>query len=70
MIEHDRSRDEILRNMEATEERMAVLEEENTALKQENKTLKEEHIKIACFAKGLDKEIENVCAYLEKQQDK
>ena len=70
MIEHDRSRDEILRNMEAMEERMAVLEEENTALKQENTTLKEEHMKIALFAKGLDKEIENVCAYLEKQQDK
>ena len=69
MMEHDRSRDEMLNNMEVMEERLAVLEEENAALKQENITLKEEHKKIALFAKGLDREIENVCAYLEKQQD-
>ena len=69
MLEHDRCRDEMLNNMEVMEQRLAVLEEENIALKEENTTLKEEHRKIALFAKGLDREIENVCAYLAKQQD-
>ena len=63
MLEHDRSRDELLNAMEAMENRMTVLEEENTILKEENR-------KIAYFAKGLDREIENVVAYLEKQQNK
>ena len=69
MLEHDRCRDEMLNSMEVMEERLAVLEEENVALKEENITLKEENRKIALFAKGLDREIENVCAYLCKQQD-
>ena len=62
MQEHERSREELTNAMEAMENRMAVLEEENATLKAEN-------IKIANFAKGLDREIENVVAYLVKQQD-
>ena len=61
MLEHDRSRDEMANAMEVLENKVAVLEEENT-------TLKEENMKIAKFAKGLDREIENVVAYLMKQQ--
>ena len=61
MLEHNRSRDELLNAMEVMENRMAVLEEENTTLKEENR-------KIAYFAKGLDREIENVVAYLCKKQ--
>ena len=69
MLEHDRCRDEMLNAMEAMENRVALLEEENIALKEEIITLKEENRKIAYFAKGLDREIENVCEYLVKQQN-
>ena len=62
MLEQDRSRDEMLKSIEVMENRMALLEEENIKLKEEN-------IKIAKFAMGLDREIENVCVYLEKQQN-
>ena len=62
MLEQDRSRNEMLKSMEVMENRVALLEEENVALKEENR-------KIALFAKGLDRELENVCAYLEKQQN-
>ena len=69
LIEHERSREELTNSMEVIEERLSVLEEENMSLKEENQTLREEHRKITCFIKGLDREIENVCAYLSKQQD-
>ena len=62
MIEHNRCRDEMMNAMEVMENRMVVLEQENTTLKEENR-------KIAFFAKGLDREIENVVAYLCKKQN-
>ena len=62
MLEHERSRDEMHNAIEVLEHKVCVLEEENTILKDENR-------KIAYFTKGLDREIENVVAYLEKQQD-
>ena len=62
MLEHDRSRDEMANAMEVLEHKVAVLEEENTMLKEEN-------VKIAKFVKGLDREIENIVAYLERQQN-
>ena len=62
MIEHNRSRDELLNAMEVLENRTVVLEEENSILKEENR-------KIAFFAKGLDRGIENIVAYLCKKQD-
>ena len=69
MLEQDRSRDEMLKSMEVMENRVALLEEENVALKEESIKLKEENRKMTLFAMGLDREIENVCAYLEKQQN-
>ena len=62
MLEHEHNRKEMQNAMEVLEHKVGVLEEENTMLKDEN-------MKIAKFAKGLDREIENICAYLEKQQD-
>ena len=70
MVHAKKSRDEMQHNMEAMEERVAVLEEQNVALIQENKSLKDENMKIARFAKGLEWDIENICEYLKKQQDK
>ena len=32
--------------------------------------MKDENEKIAKFVKGLEREIENICIYLEKQQEK
>ena len=69
MLEQDHSRDEMLKSMEVMENRVTLLEEENVSLKEENIKLKEENRKIALFAKGLDRELENVCVYLEKQQN-
>ena len=62
MIELNESKDEMANAVEVLETRVTVLEEENNMLKEEN-------VKIAKFAKGLDRELENICAYLEKQQD-
>ena len=62
MLEHERSRNEMANATEVLENKVAVLEEENLTLKEENR-------KIALFAKGLDREIENVCAYLENKED-
>ena len=61
MLEHERSREEMQNAMEVMEHKVVVLEEENLTLKEENR-------KIAYFAKGLDREIENVVEYLIKQQ--
>ena len=65
-----KSRNEILHNMEGLEQRMAFLEDQNTALVRENNQLKDDHMKLYRFVKGLEWDIENICAYLEKQQDK
>ena len=69
MIHAKKSRREILRNMEGMEERMAFLEDQNTALLRENNQLKDDHMKLYRFMKGLEWDIENICIYLEKQQD-
>ena len=62
MFELRRCKDEMANVIDILENKVEVLEEENAMLKDEN-------IKIAKFAKGLDREIENVVAYLEKKQD-
>ena len=62
MLEHNHCKDEMANAIEVLEHKVAVLEEEN-------KTLKDENMKIAKLAKGLDREIENVCEYLMKKQD-
>ena len=60
----------IIKNMEGMEQRMAFLEEQNTTLVHENNRLKDDNMKIYRFVKGLEWDIENICAYLEKKQDK
>ena len=70
MAHAKKSRNEILHNMEGMEQMMTFLEEQNNALVHENKSLKDENMKIYRFVKGLEWDIENICAYLEKQQDK
>ena len=65
-----KSRRVILHNMEGMEQRLAFLEDQNTTLVHENNRLKDENMKISRFVKGLEWDIENICAYLEKQQEK
>ena len=52
------------------EQRMAFLEEQNTTLTQKNTSLKDEIMKIEHYVKGLEWDIEAICAYLEKKQEK
>ena len=61
LVQNERCRNEMANAIEVLEHKVNVLEEENTVLKDENR-------KIANFAKGLEWDIENICAYLEKQQ--
>ena len=61
---------ELHRNMEVLEQQMVYLQEENTHLKNENNNLKDDNMKMYKFVKGLEWDIEAVCRYLEKQQDK
>ena len=70
MTHAKKSRNEILNNMEGMEQRMAFLEDQNTVLVHENKRLKDDNMKIYRFVKGLEWDIENICAYLKKEQDK
>ena len=49
---------------------MAFLENQNTALTQENTSLKDNIVKIEGYVKGLEWDIEAICGYLEKQQEK
>ena len=58
----ERCRNEMSNAIEVLELKVNVLEEENGMLKEEN-------LKIANFSKGLEWDIENICIYLEKQQD-
>ena len=69
MVHDKKSRCEILHNMEGLEERMVFLEERNTVLLNENKQLKDDNMKLYRFVKGLEWDIENICIYLEKQQE-
>ena len=70
MAHANKSRNEILHNMEGMEQRMAFLEDQNTTLVHENNRLKDDNMKMYRFVKGLEWDIENICAYLEKKQDK
>ena len=69
MAHSKKSRREILNNMEGMEQRMAFLEDQNTALVHENNRLKDDNMKIYRFVKGLEWDIENICAYLEKKHE-
>ena len=69
MIHAKKSRREILRHIEGMEERIAFLEDQNATLVRENNQLKDDHMKLYRFTKGLEWDIENICIYLEKQQD-
>ena len=70
MAHSKKSRREIIRNMEGMEQRMAFLEDQNTALVHENNRLKDNNMKIYRFVKGLEWDIEAICGYLEKKQEK
>ena len=65
-----KSRRTIIHNMLGMEQRMAFLENQNTALTQENTSLKDNIVKIEGYVKGLEWDIEAICGYLEKQQEK
>ena len=56
--------------MEGLEQQTVYLQEENANVKKENNTLKEDNVKTYRFVKGLEWDIENICIYLEKQQEK
>ena len=58
------------RYVEGLEQQTDYLQEHNTILVNENNTLKDENEKIVKFMEGLEWEIEAICEYLEKQQDK
>ena len=58
------------RYVEGLEIQTDYLQEHNTILVNENMTLKEENEKNVKFMKGLEWDIENICIYLEKEQEK
>ena len=60
---------ELQHNIEGLEQQMAYLHEQNTNLKNENNNLKNDNMKTYRFVKGLEWDIENICIYLEKQQE-
>ena len=60
----------MLHNMEGMDQRLNCLEEHNTYLINENNQLKDDNMKLNRFVKGLEWDIENICAYLEKKQNK
>ena len=49
---------------------MDYLQDHNTTLIKETNTLKDENEKIVKFVKGLEWDVENICIYLEKEQEK
>ena len=64
--------EEILEDRHCKEEMtnaIEVLEQKVSVLEEENKNLKDENTQIVRFIKGLDREIENVCEYLEQKQN-
>ena len=70
MVVAKKSRRMLEHNVEGMDQRLACLEEHNTTLVCENKQLKDDNMKLYRFVKGLEWEIENICAYLEKKQNK
>ena len=58
------------RYVEGLEQQMDYLQDNNTFLINENTSLKEENEKIVKFIKGLERDIENICIYLEREQEK
>ena len=58
------------RYVEGLEHQTDYLQDHNTILINENNTVKDENEKIVKFIKGLERDIEAICGYLEKQQDK
>ena len=70
MLHTKKRQRELLRTLEGLEQQSVYLQEENANVKKENNTLKEDNVKIYRFVKGLEWDIENICIYLEKQQEK
>ena len=68
MTHSKKSRNEILRNMEGMEQRMAFLEDQNTTLVHENNRLKDDNMKIYRFVKGLEWDIETFVHTLRKNK--
>ena len=56
--------------MQGLEQQMDYLQDHNTTLIKETNTLKDENEKIVKFVKGLEWDVENICIYLEKEQEK
>ena len=70
MVRAKKSRRAIIHNMLRMEQRMAFLEDQNTTLTHENTSLKDDIMKIEGYVKGLEWDIEAICGYLEKKQEK
>ena len=70
MVNDKKSKRMMQRNMEGMDQRLNCLEEHNTYLINENNQLKEDNMKLYRFVKGLEWDIEAICAYLEKKQNK
>ena len=58
------------RYVEGLEQQMDYLQEHNTMLVNENNILKDKNEKIVKYMMGLEWDIEAICGYLEKEQDK
>ena len=58
------------RYVEGLEQQTDYLQEHNTLLVNENKDLKDKNEEIIKYIKGLEWDIENICIYLEKEQEK
>ena len=56
--------------VEGLEQQMDCLQEHNTFLVNENNILKDKHEKMEKYMMGLEWDIEAICGYLEKEQDK
>ena len=69
MIHTKKRQRELQHNVEGLEQQMGYLQEQNTFLTNENNNLKDDNMKIYRFVKGLEWDIENICIYLEKQQE-
>ena len=70
IVRAKKSRRAIIHNMLGMEQRMAYLQEQNTTLTHENTSLKDDIMKIEGYVKGLEWDIEAICGYLEKKQEK
>ena len=56
--------------VEGLEQQVDRLEDHNTFLVNENNVLKDKHKKMEKHVLGLEWDIEAICGYLEKEQDK